>query len=144
MGLVVFAATCLFTSAIAQSPVGKWTGKLNLKMPQLPATADANTRQMVEQGLAAVKKMTLHLTFNKDKTYTMFTKDAPAQAGGEQKDNGTWSQSGKTISIISTRKGKKAEQPQTMVFSADAKVLTMTLPGGPNGGSSGNIVFKKD
>ena len=142
LGLVAVAATCLLTTAIAQSPVGKWTGKLNLKMPEVPAAADANTRQMIEQSMAAVKKMTLHLTFSNDKTYSLFTKGAPAQAGGEQKDNGTWSQSGKNVNIVSTRKDKKPDKPQTMVFSADGKTLTMSLPGGP-GGSAGNIVFKR-
>ncbi len=143
MGLVAVAALCLLTtSAIAQSPVGSWKGKINMKMPTLPANMPPSSKAMVQQQLAAVQKMVINLTMKKDQTYTVTTTGAPAGAGN-QDDKGTWKQKGKTITMSSGKKTPNgANKPQDFILSADGKTLTLTIPG-PSGANSGSIVFKK-
>ena len=143
MGLVAMAATCLLASAIAQSPVGAWKGKLNIKMPPMPANADPQMKAMMEKGMAAARNMTINLTMKKDNTYTLTTTGAPAEAKGKQDDNGTWKISGKTVTVVSKKKnGMGNQKPQTMTLSADGKTMTMPLPG-RGGSSQGSLVFKK-
>ena len=85
--------------------------------------------------------MTINLTMKKDNTYTLTTSGGPPQAKGNQDDKGTWKQSGKTVTVKSTKKGNKGpDKPQSMTLSADGKTMTMNLPAGAGQGS---LVFKK-
>jgi hypothetical protein len=93
-----------------------------------------------------MKKMSFNLTMKADKTYTISVEGLPqAQSSSNSKDSGNWSQSGKTITLKSTKKenkGPNGDKPQTLTLSADGKTLSMAIPTGP-GGPGGAIVFKK-
>jgi hypothetical protein len=144
MGLVAVAATCLLTaSAIAQSPVGTWKGKLNMKMPPMPAGMDPKMKAMVEQQMGQLKKMVVNLNMKKDNTYVITTTGGPQMAGNDE-DKGTWKQSGKTVTITSTKKRKNMgeQKPQAMTLSNDGKTMTLTLKG-PGGASQGAVTFTK-
>ncbi|AIE87376.1 hypothetical protein [Fimbriimonas ginsengisoli] len=138
---VVFAVAALGTSALAQSPVGTWSGHLEMSMPAMPANTPPQQRQMATQMMAMAKKMTITLVFNKNKTYTINAKGGmvPANSKGQ---TGDWSQSGRTITLKSPKKPSgMGGEPQTATLSADGKTITMTPP--THGGPAAKIVFKK-
>jgi hypothetical protein len=141
VGITVTLLAAMTACTFAQSAAGAWKGKLNLTM-DLPKTSDPKMKALMDQQMAAMKAITIHLTFKADKTYTLTTSGTPPQMGGGQTDKGKWTQTGKTVTITSTKVASKENKPQKMTLSADGKTLTMLIPG-PNGKPGGNILFKR-
>lgn len=129
------------TASFAQSPVGTWTGKIELKMPKLPANMPPEQKAMMDKMLGQMKQARIVLTFKGDKTYTAESKGMPGPSGASTKSGGTWSQSGKTITMTAKEKpGQPTGAPknQTMNFSADGKSLVLLIPN-----NQGQVTFTK-
>lgn len=141
----VFAGTVLVAGASAQ--VGKWNGKLSMKMPDPKTIKDPNQRKQTEAIIAQMKSFTIKMELRADKTAVMTT---PAtKMGGQTRPastaTGTWSVSGNTVNVVILKTDGKAvpkeqSKPQAMTLSADKKTLTMSPAQAP-----GNlkIIFTK-
>ena len=119
-------------SALASPNVtGKWKGKLHISLPALPPNLTAEQKQAVAAQMAKVKAATIILNLKGDKTYTASAQGMP---GTDQTDTGTWTISGNTLTMTSTKKKKKPgmDKPQKLTISSDGKTITLPIPGGAN------------
>jgi len=141
LSAVALAVAAFGTSAMAQSPVGVWKGHIVIdKMPPIPANAPPAQKKMMEDMFAKMKQMVFTLTFKKDKTCTIGV-PAMAPGGKPTSQNGTWTQSGKTVTIKSDKKTGGPNDAQSGTLSADGKTLTINPPA--QGGFSAKLVLKK-
>lgn len=146
-------------SAMAQSPAGKWTGKLDISkadmMKSAPKDMPADQRKqmeaMMDSMLVSLKKMTFSMTVNANNTWKMVVKDAPGAAGPNGKPQpdstaeGKWTQKGDKVTFEQTKengkaKPKDAHSTKSMTLSKDGKTMTMVEN---QGGQTIKIVFKK-
>ena len=131
-----FLATGLLAAAFASaaSPVGAWTGKIQIKMPPMPANTPPAQKAMVTKMMADIQKAKFLLTVNANKTYTMKIVGMRANSG-KTSDSGTWSQTGNSVSF---KEGKPGGKSQAMVLSKDGKKMVLAVPGG-----QGTITFTR-
>ena len=123
----------LFSSvACAATPVGKWTGKIIVTVPPLPANAPAQQKQAYATAMAQVAKARIMLDLKADKTYTGMMTGVPAANANTK---GKWTQKGNAVTFTESKPGEK---PQTMMLSKDGKTMTMTMPRG-----QGKILFSR-
>ncbi|GMV88633.1 MAG: hypothetical protein AMXMBFR81_15640 [Chthonomonas sp.] len=146
-------------SAMAQSPAGKWTGKLDISkadmMKSAPKDMPADQRKqmeaMMDSMLVSLKKMTFSMTVNANNTWKMVVKGAPGAAGPNGKPQpdstaeGKWTQKGDKVTFEQTKengkaKPKDAHSTKSMTLSKDGKTMTMVEN---QGGQTIKIVFKK-
>jgi hypothetical protein len=132
IGASALFAIALVSLSLAVSPVGKWKGKVGGQMPPLPANATPEQKKQYDSMKEMVAKIVINLEFKGDKTYSVVVTGSPQKAPPE---TGTWTQSGNTVTVKSTKNGQTRTQPMTM--SADGKTITMSPPGG----STAKITF---
>ena len=96
----------------------------------------AQQKAMVEQQLGTVRNIVLLLDLKSNKTYTLKVTGAPQQPKGDQGDNGSWTQSGNTITFKSAK--NKTEKAQTIKVAPNGKSMTLIAPGG-----QGKVVFTR-
>lgn len=132
MALIV-SVLAVSLAAYAQSPVGKWSGKLDVSAVK---PKNATEKQQID----AMKKMFagpfISLELRANKTYTV-TFSAP---GGQKpsSESGKWSQSGRTISVTGKKKTEK------MTISADGKQMIMLPPADDKSSPKGmKVVFTR-
>lgn len=148
------AAFSLIAAASAQNVTGVWKGKVDFDMSSLPKGQNAEQqKQMVEAVKKMMGNMTMKLTLNANKTFTMVVTGIPQMGGAnapKQKDQtakGTWTQKGNALTLkITEANGEKPKgdnQPQTLTISKDGKSMTMVpkTPGAQMGKSK--IVFTR-
>jgi hypothetical protein len=126
------AAIIVTATALAQSPVGTWKGKLDVSQAKATTESEKQQLSMVKSFAAGIS---FKLSFKKDKTYSMTMTGGPAGAPAQA---GKWTQSGRTI-MVTGDKGK----PQKMTISANGKMLTMLPPADDKGPKGIKLVFKK-
>lgn len=148
------AALSMFTVAFAQNVNGAWKGKVEFDMSTLPkAQNDAQQKQMLEAVKKMMGNMTMKLTLNANKTFSMVVTGLPSmggpqgQAPKDQTAKGTWTQKGNEITLKVTEtngeKPKTENPPQKLTVSKDGKTLTMVpnAPGAQIGKSK--VVFTR-
>jgi hypothetical protein len=137
VALLVLATAAV--GAFAQSPVGSWNGKLSVD--SMPKAQTPDQQKMVNQIMEQVKKMTFKLNMKANKTFTI---DVPAMMGGKaQKAEGTWSQKGSAITLVTTKQNgtaPKNSKPQTMKIDASGKKMVLNAGEGPR---KATITFTK-
>jgi hypothetical protein len=133
--LAVVLTLCSFAfAAFAQNAAGKWKGKID-------TSAMKATNENERKGLAMMKKMFekayINLELKSNKTYSV-------EMGGmgtpkPTSETGKWSQTGRTVSVTSTKKTEK------MTISADGKTMIMLPPAADasNMPKGMKIVFKR-
>lgn len=141
--VLTLAATCAL--AFAQNVTGAWKGKIKMDMSKMPAPKDEQGKKMMAQVKDMMAKITINLTLNANKTYTIKATGIPGKEAS-QTSEGTWSQSGKSITVTPTKEnGKKATgenaKKQTLTISADGKTISMMVPGA--GQMGGSIIFTR-
>ncbi len=135
----------IMTAAIASTNVtGAWKGKILLDVSKMPKAQNPQQQQMMDGVLAGIKKMSINLSLNANKTFTMSASGLPQNAPNK-KAEGTWTQSGNALTLKITKEDGKAptmkQEPQVITVSADGKTLTMVPKNaGPMGGK---IVFTR-
>lgn len=139
--------------SMAQGVVGAWKGKMDLDTSALPKGQNPEQQKaMVEMVKKMMGNMSMNLTLNADKTFTMVVTGLPAnpqtqQKGQDQKAKGKWVQKGNTITLTVTeangQKPKGENKPQSLTVSKDGKTLTLVpnAPGAQLGRSK--IVFTR-
>ena len=120
--------------ALAANPVGKWTGKMMIKMPTLPPSANPQQKAMMEKVMSQMSQARITLDLKANKTFTVSMTGMP-QAQGAKTETGMWSQKG---NVVTTTQAKAGSKPQSMTLSPDGKTLTLTIPNG-----QGKVVFTK-
>lgn len=128
---IIATTAVLAALATASTPVGTWNGKLNLKIPPMPANMPAAQKAQATKMIAQMKSGKIVLTFKADKTYTATSVGLPFN----QTSGGTWSQKGNVVTTVAKRAGAN---PMTLTFSKDGKTMTSILPKG-----QGKVVFTK-
>lgn len=152
---VALAAFSIVAVALAQNVTGAWKGKVQFDMSALPKGQNAEQqKQMVEAVKKMMGDMTMKLTLNSNKTFTMVVTGLPQMGGAtapKQKDQtakGTWTQKGNVLTLKMTEsngeKPKGNNDPQTLTVSKDGKTMTMVpkAPGAAQMGKS-KIVFTR-
>jgi hypothetical protein len=140
--VLMFAGMVLVAGASAQ--VGKWNGKLSMKMP---AATTPEAKKQQDAIMAQMKQFVIRMDLRADKTVVMST-PAVNMGGRTQKASsatGTWKMSGNTLTVTLTKADgkpmtKEQAQPQVLTMSADKKTLTMSPP---QAGGGLKIVFTK-
>ena len=126
--------------SLAQSPVGAWKGKLNIKLPAPKPDATAQQKAEYAKAKAQLAKAVFNLSLKANKTWSLKASGVPmGPNGGEQ--TGTWALNGKTVTLTGNPNPKNPNftpPPQNANLSADGKTLTITIPGG-----MGSLVFKR-
>ena len=110
--------------AFAQSPVGSWNGKLSVD--SMPKAQSPEQQKMMAQIMEQIKKMTFKLTMKANKTFKI---DVPPMMGGKgQTGEGTWSQKGSAITLVTTKQNgqpPKNSKPQTMTIDSSGKKMIL-------------------
>lgn len=143
--LVVGALLATFAFALAQGVNGVWKGKISVDLSKVPAPKDENGKKMLEQVKTMLGKMKITLNLKPNKTYSMTASGLP-NAMKDQTSEGTWKQSGKSVTLTPTKEnGKKptgeSAKPVTLTVSADGKKMSMAVPGA--GSMGGTLVFTR-
>ncbi|RYH14653.1 MAG: hypothetical protein EON57_00035 [Alphaproteobacteria bacterium] len=120
--------------ALAASPVGKWSGKITVKLPPMPANTPPQQKAMVTQMMGQLAKSKILANFKKDGTFTM---NATGMPGPKPNDTtaGKWTQKGNAVTLTDT---KNPGRPQTFIMSPNGKTMSLTMPGG-----RGKVVFTR-
>lgn len=151
--LAAVAALSIASISLAQNVTGAWKGKMDLDMSALPKTQNAEQQKaMVEMVKKMMGNMTMNLTLNANKTFSMVVTGIPQnpQSGQKVKDQtakGTWSMSAGKITLKVTEangeKPKGENKPQVLTVAKDGKSLTLVpnTPGAQLGKSK--IVFRR-
>ena len=135
LALIALAAFC--TSAFAgPSPVGTWKGHIVLDVAKLPKAPNPQAQKMMDEQIAKAKAAVIKLTFKANKTFTATSTGMP---GSDNSDNGTWTQTGNTVTIKSTKPSKNPQVPtkptQNLTLSSDGKTMTLSA------GKMATVVF---
>jgi hypothetical protein len=140
--LALVAVASIAVCAFAQSPVGAWKGKILMDMTKMPKAANAAQQKQMNDAMAKVKAITLNLNMKANKTFTISIPAMMGQPGHTAE--GTWVQSGKKITLTSTKEdGKvpKKKEPQVLTIEGNGRKMSMVPPTG--GGMDVKIVFSK-
>lgn len=141
------------SAAMAQNVVGAWKGKMDLDMSAMPQGQNAEQQKaMVEMVKKMMGNMSMNLTLNANKTFSMVVTGIPQnpQSKEKMKDQtakGKWTQVGSKITLTITEangtKPKGDNKPQTLTVAKDGKTLTLipNAPGAQMGKSK--IVFRR-
>ncbi|RYG36814.1 hypothetical protein EON81_08610 [bacterium] len=133
----VLAGLALSAAAFAApSPVGKWTGKFDMKVPPAPANLNAQQKAMYTKFSTMMVKMRLPLTVNADKTWVMVATNP--QDGKKSTQKGTWTQAGNKVTFNAPAVNGKKRPPMVTTLSADGKSMVIADPAG-----KGKLVFSK-
>lgn len=131
------------TTFAATNVVGTWTGRIILDMSKMPKPTNPQQQQTMKKMMDQLAKMRITLKLKANKSFSV---SAPAGPGGKpQTGEGTWTQSGQTVTItVKTENGKPATgqsaQPQALSLSKDGKTMTLVPPTAQGGGK---VVFKR-
>jgi hypothetical protein len=120
--------------ALAATPVGKWSGKITMKLPPMPANVPPQQKAMVTKMMGQLAKAKILATFKKDGTFVM---NASGMPGPKPSDttSGKWTQKGNAVTMTDT---KNPNRPQTFTMSANGKMMSLAMPGG-----QGKVVFTR-
>lgn len=129
---ICLGALALTTLAFAADPVGAWKGTMKMEVPK-GVTVPKEHKARVEQAKAAFAKAKLTLVFRANKTYSSTVKNGPD--GKDHTAEGTWVQSGNTITLTPLKRDGKAAtgdgaKKQVIGISADGKKLRRNLQQG--------------
>lgn len=151
--LAAVAALMIASLSMAQNVTGLWKGKMDLDMSALPKTQNADQqKQMLEMVKKMMGNMTMKLTLNANKSFSMVVTGLPANPQTQQKPKdqtakGTWSLAGNKLTLKVTEangeKPKGDNKPQVLTVSKDGKMMTLVpnTPGASMGKSK--IVFTR-
>lgn len=81
-----------------------------------------------EKAKASMAKLRVTMVFKSDKTFTSKATGSPD--GKSHTSSGTWSQSGKTVTILTKTydgKSKTGEPPRNFVLAGDGKTMSMSI-----------------
>ena len=128
--------------ALAATPVGKWTGRISMKAPSIPANANPQQKAFVQQMVAQLAKARVLMTLKADKTFVMTVTGMP-MAASQKPQMGKWSQKGNVVMLTSTAPamaGRPKPKPSTQkaTLSADGKTMTLVAPN-----DQGKVVFTR-
>jgi hypothetical protein len=114
------------SAAHGQSVVGKWNGRMDIKVSGMPPNMPADQKAALDKGLNDLRQTKLILELRQDKICSM-TANGPLTKG-PQVQSGTWSQNGAvvTLKLSNTRTHKSTTESGTL--SADRKTLTISQP----------------
>lgn len=134
-------AALVATTFAATNVVGSWTGRVSVDTSKLPQQSDPLAQKQMKTMRDMMAKVVLHVKLKADKTYTATTTGVPG--GKEQKEAGTWSISGSTVTIKTTTSNGKpatgqAAKAQKLALSKDGKTMTETQSSPAPGGT---IIF---
>jgi hypothetical protein len=120
----------LATAALAQNPVGKWNGRMEVDQKKMSAQSP-EAKKMMEQLVEMMGKMRFALELKADKTFTIkVTGVDPSGKKQEENVSGTWTQSGAVLTLTDKPKtANQKPQPQKLTLSKDGKKLTLSPPG---------------
>lgn len=128
--VILFAVVAISAASFAQNPVGAWKGKIAIDTSTLPKPQNAEQKKQMDQGMQQLRSMVLRLNLKANKTFTI---DVPAMGPAPaQKGEGTWSQKGNKVTLITTKQNGKApadSKPQTMTIATGGKKMVLTPPG---------------
>ena len=116
------------TSALAVNLTGTWHGKVVLDAAVLAKLKTPQQKAMIQK---MISSMQVSLTLNANKTYNAMMK----QGAKSESDNGTWTQSGSTLTLTPGPKSKGDHKPQNMTISGNTLVMQT--------GRGGKVVFTK-
>jgi len=152
--LAAAAALMIASVSMAQNVTGLWKGKMDLDMSALPKTQNADQqKQMMEMVKKMMGNMTMKLTLNANKTFSMVVTGLPTNPQTQQKvkdqtAKGTWSMTGNKLTLkVTEANGEKPKadnnKPQVLTVSKDGKSMTLVpnTPGASMGKSK--IVFTR-
>ncbi|HRF58520.1 MAG TPA: copper resistance protein NlpE N-terminal domain-containing protein [Fimbriimonadaceae bacterium] len=142
---LVAAVLVVAVVAHAANAVGKWNGKLEIKLPANMPKMEAAQKKMMDDMLAEARKMRVALELKANNTYVLKATNIPGPNKSATSE-GTWKQTGSNIVITAKKEDGKAvsgdkAKPQTMVLSKDGKSMTLNLPGGMGG--SAKVIFTR-
>ena len=123
--------------------VGKWTGKVEMKvdeakiMAQVPKEQQAQVKSMIKAQMDGLKKMTMNFVFAKDGTYTVKYSGVPTAPGrpAPKDGKGTWKLAGATLTL----KGSEGKQEQKGTVNGNK--VEFTMPANPQ--ASGKMILTK-
>jgi hypothetical protein len=136
--VAVAAFTVVAGSAFAgTNVVGSWKGKLKFDLSKVPA----EQKQMAQQKIAMLSKMTFGLTLVKNGKFTMQISGFPTQPGGKTPppQTGSWSIKGGQLSLIPDAPNAQMKPPpQVFIVSKDGKSFSAS-----QGNGSAVITFSR-
>lgn len=137
--VMVSAVFAVASYGLAANVVGVWNGKIQFDMAKIMKNAKPDQKQLIQKGLAGAKKVKIVLTLKADRSF--ITTVTGSMAGQNTSSEGKWMQSGKTVTLTTTKRaGKPVGKTQSQVLSVapNGKMMFMPLPGG-----NGKIVFSR-
>lgn len=135
---LVGALAVLAVPALAADATGKWTGKIEVKLPTLPPNAPPAAKAQIEAAMKQLASARIFLVIKKGGTYTSSSQGLPTN----QSSDGKWSLKGTTLTLVPNKKPQQGPPSQDLVLSKDGKTLTLVLPS-PGGQGGGKITFTK-
>jgi hypothetical protein len=119
--------------ASSVSAAGVWVGKITIPTAAVKGQ-DAATKAKVENALTTMRKISIDLRLNSDKTFSWTYNGLPVDAGAPKSSltvTGTWKQSASAVTLFSKTKGSKL--PGTLTVQDEGRHMTMPLPTLPQG-----------
>jgi hypothetical protein len=130
--LALFA--CTFAICLATSPVGTWSGHVDVSGVK---AKDAKEQKQLDMMKQMFSSMMVKITFKGDKTCTISASFGAASKGGApQSQSGKWSQKGQVVTVTDSN-GKS----QAMTMSANGKQMLVDAPSGGGGPKGAKFVF---
>ncbi len=134
-GALALLALAAFAAAQAQNVVGSWNGKMDMSGVK---PKDANEKAMLDMMKSMMASMSIKLNMKADKTYHIDISGTIQGKAHKQTEDGKWSQSGKTITVVDP-KGKK----ETMTVSSDGKRMVMVPRSDEKGPKGAQMIFTR-
>lgn len=118
----------LSSSVLAGSnAAGTWKGHITLDTSKMQKQKDPKVQAQIMDSLKKAASVTINLTLKPNKTYSATTTGGPV--ANQPPDTGTWSQTGNSVTMTSTKKKTPAKSDtQTLTMSPNGKTMSLTLP----------------
>ncbi|MBC8063239.1 MAG: hypothetical protein H7Y17_00290 [Chlorobia bacterium] len=139
--VAILALAVVAVGAFAQNPAGSWKGKLKVDPASMPKAQSPEQQKMMDQVMTQIKTMTFTLNMKPNKTFTILVPSMMGQPA--QNGEGTWSQKGKTITLVTTKQNGKApknSKPQIMNIDSGGRKMILNAGDGPR---KATITFTK-
>lgn len=121
------------SAALAQNPIGSWTGKVDLSGVH---PADAVGKAKLKSVHRLFDSASMSLTFRTDKSYSALVTGITGMHLETKPDVGKWSQKGNIVTMVDSTGRSKS-----LTVTKDGKKMILTPPIGPASPSGVKIVF---
>ena len=119
VSVLVCALSAFAASAMAGDITGNWKGRVRIDTAKISKAPNASAHTKMMGMISKVQQTVINLTIKPDHTFTESTIGGPSRTG-------TWTLTGKTLSMSTTVNGKVQGKPDVFVLSPNGKAFVMS------------------